>query len=848
MAPRTIRVGYSIHPADPFWVQVREAVEQRSAELGVELVSVDLPQDLRPSDTYLNILEDLRAHELAAIVTHVLPPAFMLTLLNEGFPLVCAEDVALQHERLISVEGLGEAATTLAGLLAQKLQGVGHVLMIGGVDANRSLTGRLRVQGLSETFARFPEIKLIHAPTNWPYDEAVEQLLHDLEEWPQLTGGRQFDAIVGLSDPLALAGRDVGRRYGFAGPQTLIAGINGDPLAISAIVDGSMYVTIETSPQDLGHKLADCAMHSALGEVLPSHFPYAFEVVTSENVSQVAARKLLAIADLPTRLVDVTMRLEEQRLVQMQTSLELNRYVGSILNEEELLQALTEVIRSRYDYTRVQLFLWSDHEKSLVLSDPTVAHVRTVPLAAAGALGDALLRNQMIYIPDVHASRRYEPDPLWPVTRSRVILPVQVGGRTLGVLDLHSENRAVRNAAELDALQLLADQLGSALRNTQLYTQALRTRAEAVQARMIKSRLFAVAGHQLRSPLRRLLQLYHEGGTGPSTAAGGGGHASVASSVLDTSGRHLQRLLDDLLAIAQSDDQSLPYYPEPLDAGAFLAEFFEAAQAIFSRGDEVRWRLQAPSALPQLYADPARLQTALFNLLENAVRYTERGQIILGAEVNVLQMHLWVLDTGAGMNEEMLEQVRRSMVMGTANARPSSGYGSGLGLGIVYQIVTQHSGTVRIESEWGRGTVVHIYWPLASTLRAAPHMALTEDESHLTAAPPQLRRSQLADPLVQKVRDYVATSYTTPFSREDIADVLGVSSAYVSRIFRRSTGMALWDYVNHYRVDRACELLERTDMTVTEVAFAVGYNDPAYFSRVFRTETGKSPLQYRKLR
>jgi AraC-like DNA-binding protein len=37
-------------------------------------------------------------------------------------------------------------------------------------------------------------------------------------------------------------------------------------------------------------------------------------------------------------------------------------------------------------------------------------------------------------------------------------------------------------------------------------------------------------------------------------------------------------------------------------------------------------------------------------------------------------------------------------------------------------------------------------------------------------------------------------------------------------------------------------------MTVTEVAFAVGYNDPAYFSRVFRTETGKSPLQYRKLR
>jgi signal transduction histidine kinase/AraC-like DNA-binding protein len=698
---------------------------------------------------------------------------------------------------------------------------------------------------MSETFARYPGIQVSQVPTGWLYEEAVEILLHDLEEWPKLTGGRQFDAIVGMSDPLALAGRDVGRKYGFAGPQTLIAGINGDPLAISAIVDGSMYVTIETNPQDLGHKLADFAMHSALGEVSPSRFPYAFEVVTAENVSQVAARKLLAIADLPTRLVDVTMRLEEQRLVQMQTSLELNRYVGSILNEEDLLQALTEVIRSRYDYTRVQLFLWSDHEKSLVLSDPTVAHVRTVPLAAAGALGDALLRNQMIYIPDVHASRRYEPDPLWPVTRSRVILPVQVGGRTLGVLDLHSENRTVRNAAELDALQLLADQLGSALRNTQLYTQALRTRAEAVQARMVKSRLFAMAGHQLRSPLRRLLQLYHEEVVGLGGTAAG--HAGVASSVLDTSGRHLQRLLDDLLAIAQSDDQSLPYYPEPLEASAFLEEFFDAAQTIFARADDVRWRLQAPAVLPPLYADPARLQTALFNLLENAARYTERGQIILGAEVNALQMHLWVQDTGTGMTEAMLEQVRRSMVMGTANARPGAGHG-GLGLGIVYQIVTQHGGTVRIESEWGRGAIVHIQWPLVSALKATPRLTPIADEPHLTAEPAQARHSRFADPLVQKVRDYVAANYTMAFSREDIAGVLGVSSAYVSRIFRRSTGMALWDYVNHYRVDRACELLENTDMTVTEVAFAVGFNDPAYFSRVFRAETGKSPLQYRKLR
>ena len=75
--------------------------------------------------------------------------------------------------------------------------------------------------------------------------------------------------------------------------------------------------------------------------------------------------------------------------------------------------------------------------------------------------------------------------------------------------------------------------------------------------------------------------------------------------------------------------------------------------------------------------------------------------------------------------------------------------------------------------------------------------------------------------------------------------MLGVSPSYVSRVFRRYTGMALWDYVNSFRIARARELLEHSDMTVTEIAFAAGFNEPAYFSRMFRKFTGKSPRHFR---
>ena len=90
-------------------------------------------------------------------------------------------------------------------------------------------------------------------------------------------------------------------------------------------------------------------------------------------MAQVAARKLVDIAALPSRLVDVNLQQEKQRLTQMETSLELNRHVGSILDEDELLRTLADIIRSRYAYDRVQFFLWSDTQQSLVLVEPEEA-------------------------------------------------------------------------------------------------------------------------------------------------------------------------------------------------------------------------------------------------------------------------------------------------------------------------------------------------------------------------------------------------------------------------------------------------------------------------------------------
>ena len=98
----------------------------------------------------------------------------------------------------------------------------------------------------------------------------------------------------------------------------------------------------------------------------------------------------------------------------------------------------------------------------------------SLPLAEAGVLGQAVQRNELIFIPDTHTSTRFPPDPRWPHTRSRVIVPIPLGDRLLGVLDLHSEHVTKQTRQELVGLQSLAAQLGIAMHNAELYSQARR--------------------------------------------------------------------------------------------------------------------------------------------------------------------------------------------------------------------------------------------------------------------------------------------------------------------------------------------------------------------------------------
>jgi YesN/AraC family two-component response regulator len=100
--------------------------------------------------------------------------------------------------------------------------------------------------------------------------------------------------------------------------------------------------------------------------------------------------------------------------------------------------------------------------------------------------------------------------------------------------------------------------------------------------------------------------------------------------------------------------------------------------------------------------------------------------------------------------------------------------------------------------------------------------------------------------LVKQAIAFLHQNYTRPITRWEIADVVGVSEDYISRVFNRELNISPWDYLNRFRVLQSKNLLLQTTDTIGVIAHQVGFKDQAYFSRVFHKVTGMSPQAFRE--
>lgn len=836
-----VRIGLLADSADPYWVEVRETLWQLASQTGelaphpfsaaIELVEIEFIAAVHDDAAKV---EEILALGLGALIAVPFAMPLLYQLLDSGLTIVALHERAVEHPRFVKPRSLYRSARLACEFLAEQLAGSGRVLVAGG---RTTLEGRSsRLQAAYDVFAACPAVETVHLPLPWDRAGALEAARPALAELtPHLP---PFRGIFGLSDTLALVSRELCAQQGLLAPDAVVVGINGDPLAIAAIARGEMAATVATSAAHLATEALRLACQAALGAALPTQYDYALQLVTADNVAEMALNRLVAISDVPSRLVGVNRRQEERRLMLLQTSLEINRRIGSILDGATLLREISELIRTNYGYSQVSVYLWNEQSQTLNrhLGPPELPAF--YPLEEAGPLGRALLSGRPVYIPDVQRLPQ-TAGPAGPSSRTRVAAPIRLGSRTLGVLDVHTSALQRHAQADLDALQALADELGIALHNAQLFAEALQARAEAERANRLKTRLLANISHDLRAPLKIILDYSQAALAQPPLPA------ALAADLrhIHQSGTHLVRLVDDLLALSQAEIGALEIVLEPVELSPLLTMIFEQMARNAADGP-VEWRLELPETLPLLYADPVRLRQVLLNLLTNAHYHTAAGRITLRAAAQGEVLHIWIEDTGHGISAARQQQLAAAL----EEAPEGAPFSVGLGLRVARHLLQLHGGTLHLESQPGHGTTCHLQLPLAQ----ASHLPAPAEAAVASTPGPETQErwlqlvQQHPSERVRRIAAYIAEHHASALSRQEIASALQISDDYVSRIFRKETGMTPWQYLHRYRIVQAQKLLQQSNQSVTEIGAQVGFSDPAYFIRVFHRESGKSPQQYRK--
>lgn len=293
-----------------------------------------------------------------------------------------------------------------------------------------------------------------------------------------------------------------------------------------------------------------------------------------------------------------------------------------------------------------------------------------------------------------------------PDVRSELAVPVRVGDRVIGVLNLESRALNGFDQDDLAFYATIAGQLGMALHNARLYEEVVlhAERLETALAQLqeldrLKNQFIQSVSHELRSPLaliRGYAELLTSGELGELSAEQRG-----PAEIIVRRSQMLANLVDDISLLLAAEARTLRCEPVALDelARAAVEDFrLAASQAGLTLTAQI-----APG-VSAIGGEPVCLRRVLDNLLSNAIKFTPAG-----GSVEVLvqegdhQVVLVVKDTGIGVAPEHHERIFKRFYQVDGSSKRRYG-GVGLGLALVKEIVEAHGGTVDFESEVGQGS------------------------------------------------------------------------------------------------------------------------------------------------
>jgi len=404
-------------------------------------------------------------------------------------------------------------------------------------------------------------------------------------------------------------------------------------------------------------------------------------------------------AELNTRNAEVSEALEQQTA----TAEILRAISASPTDAQPVFMAIVANACRLCDANFTALYLYEDGRLRAAahteITPQFAAYLeRGFPIDRSTAAGRAALSRAPAQVVDTLA------DPEFVVTAAhrseavRTVFAVPLVRDDVLVGAIAAWRREVRpfSAKQIQLLQIFADQAVIAIANFRMFQRIQDTSRKLDLANQAKSRLLAAASHDLRQPMHALA-LYIDQLRGRMPAA----ERATLTQRMEEAVGNLSELLDQLLDLSKLEAGAVQAAVQDFAAHELFATV--ATQfAPLARSSGLALRLRASDAW--LRSDPVLVQRIVLNLVANALRYTERGGVVLACRVRAARVRIEVRDTGCGIPADRRDDVFREFVrLDQGTHRRASGLG--LGLAIVARLAELLGTRIELRSRVGRGSL-----------------------------------------------------------------------------------------------------------------------------------------------
>jgi signal transduction histidine kinase len=442
-------------------------------------------------------------------------------------------------------------------------------------------------------------------------------------------------------------------------------------------------------------------------ETLKTFADYAAIAIDNARMHQKIQRHA---ADLVEQ-INLATREIQRKANELETLYKVGKEITSTLDLKATLQIITDAARNITDADRCILFLadeGSDDFRNIVGSGFTQEELQEFSYEefSQSVNGWVFREKKPVLSRNVLKDERHSGLALSHSKRmqdqSIAAAPLKIADTMIGTLSvINGKGKRTFQSGDLNRIMMLADQASIAIQNASLYEKAQ-------EADRLKSAFLASMSHELRTPLNSII-----GFTGillQGLVGSLNDEQTKQLHMVQNSANHLLNLINDILDISKIEAGQLV-----ISSDAFnLKDSIEKAIQTITPLAEMKALTVTADIQPEvgiIVSDQRRVEQILLNLLNNAVKFTNEGEVRLECTIKKKKIVISIIDTGIGIKEN--DQERLFKPFQQIDSGLSRKYeGTGLGLSICKRLVEKLGGKIWLKSRWGKGSTFTFTLPL----------------------------------------------------------------------------------------------------------------------------------------